>query len=202
MGSPVAQQKSQEIIEHALTLVKDDQNALPLHLNNDDQVLLVNFVDASDLENPGYAGSTFRAEFMKRHPKTVYAWVSPSISGSEAALIRQLAGTYQTIVVSCSVRIASYKGAIGLDDVQQNLLRALAEHKGTFVFALFGSPYLLNYIPELRSYALAYEFYPGAETAMVRALFGEIPFLGKLPVTVGNFPIGFRMEKSGQIDKR
>jgi len=39
---------------------------------------------------------------------------------------------------------------------------------------LFGSPYLLNYIPELPSYALAYECYPGAETAMVRAIFGEI----------------------------
>lgn len=196
VGSPAAQQKSQEIIEHALTLVKDDQKVLPLHLNNDDQVLLVNFVDASDQENPGYAGAIFRSEFMKRHPKTVYAWVSPSISASEAALIRELAGSYKTIVVSCSIRIASYKGAIGLNDVQQNLLRALAQHKGTFVFALFGSPYLLNYIPELPSYALAYEFYPGAETAMVRAIFGEIPFVGKLPVTVANFPIGFRLEKN------
>jgi len=196
VGSPAAQQKSQEIIEHALTLVKDDQKVLPLHLNDDDQVLLVNFVDASDQENPGYAGAIFRSEFMKRHPKTVYAWVSPSISASEAALIREIAGSYKTIVVSCSIRIASYKGAIGLDDVQQNLLHALAQHKGTFVFALFGSPYLLNYIPELPSYALAYEYYPGAETAMVRAIFGEIPFMGKLPVTVGSFPIGFRLEKN------
>jgi len=196
VSSPAAQQKSQEIIEHALTLVKDEHSALPLHLSDDEQVLLVNFVDASDQENPGYAGTTFRAEFMKRHPKTVYAWVSPSISASEAGLIRQLAGSYQTIVVECSIRIASYKGVIGLNDVQQNLLRGLTEHKGTFVFALFGSPYLLNYIPELPSYALAYEFYPGAETAMVRAIFGEIPFAGRLPVTVANFPIGFRLEKS------
>lgn len=156
-------------------------------------MLLVNFVDASDQENPGNAGATFRSEFMKRHPKTVYAWVSPSISASEAELIRQLAGSYKTIVVSCSIRIASYKGAIGLNDVQQSLLRALAQHKGPFVFALFGSPYLLNFIPELPSYALAYEFYPGAETAMARAIFGEIKFTGRLPVTVANFPIGFRL---------
>ena len=195
VSSPAALQKSQEIIEHALTLVKDDQNVLPLHLSDDDQVLLVNFVDASDQENPGNAGITFRSEFMKRHPRTVYAWVSPSISASEAALIRELAGSYKTIVVSCSIRIASYKGAVGLNDVQQNLLRALAQHPGSFVFALFGSPYLLNYLPELPSYALAYEFYPGAETAMVRAIFGEIKFTGKLPVTVGNLPIGFRLEK-------
>jgi beta-N-acetylhexosaminidase len=195
VSSRAAQQKSQEIIEHALTLVKDDPKALPLKLSDDDQVLLVNFVDASDQENPGNSGFTFRSEFMKRHPKTIFASVAPSISPSEARLIQQLAPSYKTIVVSCSIRIASYKGSIGLNDAQQNLLRALAQHKGPFVFALFGSPYLLNYIPELPSYALAYEFYPGAETAMVRAIFGEIKFQGKLPVTVGNFPVGFKLEE-------
>jgi len=30
----------------------------------------------------------------------------------------------------------------------------------------------LTYVPELPSYALAYQFYPGAEEAMVRAIFG------------------------------
>ncbi|HEV2350613.1 MAG TPA: glycoside hydrolase family 3 N-terminal domain-containing protein [Terriglobia bacterium] len=195
VSSRAAQEKSQEIMEHALTLVKDDANTLPLHLSDDEQVLLVNFVDSSNPENPGYSGLTFRAEFLKRHPKTVFTTVTPAISMSESALIKELADTYQTVVVSCSIRIASYKGAIGLNDAQQNLLRALAGHKGPFVFALFGSPYLLNYIPELPSYALAYDFYPGAETAMVRAIFGEINFTGQLPVTVGPYPIGFRLMK-------
>jgi len=195
VSSPAARQKSQEIIEHALTLVKDDGNALPLHLSDDDQVLLVNFVDSANPENPASAGLAFRSEFLKRHPKTVFTTVPPGISTNESRLIEELAGIYKTVVISCSVRIASYKGAIGLNDAQQNLLRALAGHKGPFVFALFGSPYLLNYIPELPSYALAYEFYPGAETAMVRAIFGEIKFTGQLPVTVGTFPIGFRLVK-------
>ena len=75
-------------------------------------------------------------------------------------------------------------------------MRDLAAHNGPFVFALFGSPYLLDYIPELPSYMLAYEFYPGAERACVRAIFGEIPFQGRLPVTVGKFPVGFRLEQT------
>ncbi len=195
VSSPAAQQKSQEIIEHALTLVKDEGHALPLHLSDDEQVLLLNFVDANDQEYPGTAGLTFRAEFLKRHPKTLFATVTPAISPSEARLIQQLAGSYKSVVVSCSIRIASYKGSLGLNDVQQSLLKALVQHKGPFVFALFGSPYLLNYLPELPSYALAYDFYPGAETAMVRAIFGEIRFAGRLPVTVGNFPVGFGLEK-------
>jgi beta-N-acetylhexosaminidase len=195
VASRAAQDKSQEIMEHALTLVKDDPNSIPLHLGDDEQVLLVNFVDSPNPENPANSGLTFRSEFLKRHPKTVFTTVTPVISPSESALIQDLSETYKTVVVSCSIRIASYKGAIGLSDSQQSLLRALARHKGPFVFALFGSPYLLNYIPELPSYALAYEYYPGAETAMVRAIFGEVNFTGQLPVTVGTYHVGFRLVK-------
>jgi beta-N-acetylhexosaminidase len=195
VGGPAAQQKSQEIIEHALTLVKDDANALPLKLRDDEEVLLVNMVDSGDQENPSDSGMTFRAEFVKRHMKTLFVSVTPCTSSSEANLIRALAASHKTVVVSCSIRIASYKGAVGLTDAQQNLLRAVARHDGPFVFVLFGSPYLLNYIPGLPSYALAYEFYPGAEAAMARAVFGEIPFVGRLPVTVGDYPQGFRLEK-------
>lgn len=193
VGGPSAQQISQEIIEHALTLVKDDAHALPLELRDDEEVLLVNFVDAGDFENAPVAGLTFRSEFLKRHPRTFFTTVTPATSASEANLISRLAGAYKTVVVSCSIRIASYKGSISLTDNQVNLLRALAGHKGPFVFALFGSPYLLNSLPDLPSYALAFEFYPGAETAMVRAIFGEIPFEGSLPVTAGPFPIGYRL---------
>jgi beta-N-acetylhexosaminidase len=195
VGSPAAQQKSQEIMEHALTLVKDDKNVLPLKLKPDEEVLLLNFVDAGSAEFTNGTGLRFRSEFMKRHPKTLFAQVTQSTSRSEANLIKQIARRYRTVVVSCSIRIASYKGFIGLSDVQQDLLQTLSQHDGPFVFALFGSPYLLNTLPELPSYALAFEFYPGAEAAMARAVFGEIPFQGKLPTTVGNFPVGFCLKK-------
>lgn len=195
VGSRAAQQKSQEIIERALTLVVDEKNAIPLKLDANEQVLLLNIADADSRESAGSAGSTFRTEFLRRHPKTLFASVPPAISRNESDLIRQLAGISRTVVVSCSIRVASYKGSIGLTDVQVKLLREIARHDGYFAFALFGSPYLLDSIPELPSYALAYEFYPGAESAMVRALFGEIPFQGKLPVTVSRFPVGFKLKK-------
>lgn len=195
VGSRAGAQKSEEIMEHALTLVKDDRNTLPLKLGSDEQVLLLNVVDAENPEYAGNAGLTFRAEFLKRHPKTFFASIGPSVSRDETDLIQQLAGAYRTLVVSCFIRIASYKGFVGLAEAQQSLLRTLARHDGPLAFALFGSPYLLNSIPELPSYALAYEYYPGAESAMVRALFGEIKFQGKLPVTVGTFPLGFGLNR-------
>jgi beta-N-acetylhexosaminidase len=195
VGSQAAAEKSQEIMEHAVTLVKDDHSALPLKLPPDEDVLLLNFVDAPDIEFTGQPGRIFRQQFVKRHAKILFATVGPDISPAESDLIEQLARRYHTVVISCTLRFASARGYIGLAERQQSLLRALAGHSGPLVFALFGSPYLLDSIPELSSYALAYEYFPGAEAAMVRAIFGEIPFQGKLPVTVGNFPVGFSLKK-------
>ncbi|MGH9433792.1 MAG: glycoside hydrolase family 3 N-terminal domain-containing protein, partial [Terriglobia bacterium] len=167
VGSPAAAQKSQEIMEHALTLVKDDHNALPLKLSPDEDVLLLSFVDAPNIEFTNEPGVTFRREFVKRHAKTLYATVGPDISPGESSLIEQLADRYRTVVISCTIRFASARGFIGLAERQQALLKTLAGHQGPLVFALFGSPYLLDDIPELPSYALAFEYYPGAEAAMV-----------------------------------
>jgi beta-N-acetylhexosaminidase len=195
IGSREAAQKSTEIMEHALTLVKDERHALPLKLAARDDVLLVNFVDEDNPELTGRPGATFRAEFLKRHPQTVCVHVPESVSASELDLIEQLLPRYHTVVVTATIRIASYKrGPMGLNETQLSLLREIAHHDGPVVVASFGSPYLLNDVPDLPSYAAAFESYPGAETAMARALFGEIPFQGKLPVPVAGFAVGFDLK--------
>lgn len=196
VGGREAAAKSTEIMEHAVTLVKDDRHALPLKLDPNQDVLLVNFVDEDNPELTDQPGETFREEFTKRHPQTLFVNVPQGVSANELDLIEQLLPRYKTIVVTATIRIASYKrGPMGLNEVQLYLLREIAHHDGPVVVASFGSPYLLNDVPDLPSYAAAFDYYPGAEAAMVRALFGEIPFQGRLPVPVGGFPIGFSLKR-------
>jgi beta-N-acetylhexosaminidase len=52
---------------------------------------------------------------------------------------------------------------------------------------LFGSPYLLSFVPELPSYILTYDDHPGAELAAVKSILGETPFRGKLPISLPEF---------------
>lgn len=194
VGTPAALRKSQEIMEHALTLLKDDKDVLPLRLRDREGVLLVNFYDSPTYENPNIPGGTFRTEFEKRHPRTTYVEAASTLPPCAVGQILQLAQSFSTIVVCCFIRVAA-SHSLRLTNAQRELLRALAQRKGRLVFSLFGSPYLLNAIPELPSYALAYDYYPGAELAMVRAVFGDIEFQGKLPVAVGRFPLGFSLKR-------
>jgi hypothetical protein len=114
---------------------------------------------------------------------------------SEFDLVRKLALTGDAIVVNGFVRVAAYKGSIALTESEIALLRDLAAMKKPFVFTAFGSPYVLTHIPELPSYIVTYDISPLAELAMVRAVSGEIPFAGKLPISLpGLYPIGHSLK--------
>ncbi|HXG57464.1 MAG TPA: hypothetical protein VNL91_00380, partial [Thermoanaerobaculia bacterium] len=112
-------------------------------------------------------------------------------SRAEYDLARKLAGLNDAVVVTAFIRVAAYKGSIDLSREQLAFLHDLSAAKKPFVFALFGSPYLLHHVPELPSYLLTFDTNPGAELAAVRAIAGEIPITGKLPISLpGLHPIG------------
>jgi beta-N-acetylhexosaminidase len=69
-----------------------------------------------------------------------------------------------------------------------------------FVFTVFGSPYVLTHIPDLPSYIVTYDTTPMAELAMVRAITGEIPFQGKLPIALpGFYPVGHGLRRAAAL---
>ena len=74
---------------------------------------------------------------------------------------------------------------------QLDLLKYLSSVEKPFAFVLYGSPYLISSVPDLPTYVLAYEYYPGAEEAALKTLLGDIEFRGRLPVELpGLYPSG------------
>ena len=60
----------------------------------------------------------------------------------------------------------------------------------------FGSPYLLRDVPALATYLCGYGPQALVQSAAVRALYGEAPIEGKLPVTIpGMAPRGTGIRK-------
>jgi hypothetical protein len=48
----------------------------------------------------------------------------------------------------------------------------------------FGNPYIGASVPEIPAYVCAYDNAKALQDAMAEALYGKVPFKGKLPVTV------------------
>jgi beta-N-acetylhexosaminidase len=93
--------------------------------------------------------------------------------------------------------VAAFKGSIDLTEGEIDLLKYLSTVEKPFAFVLYGSPYIISFVPELPSYVLAYEYYPAAEEAALKAVLGEIEFKGKLPVELpGFYPVGHSITKA------
>ena len=78
-----------------------------------------------------------------------------------------------------------------LCDLLQDLARSSGRRNQPFVTAFFGSPYVPMTVPELPAMLLTYDLSDHAEESAVRAIAGEIPIGGKLPIALpGLFPFG------------
>ncbi|MFQ5926839.1 MAG: glycoside hydrolase family 3 protein [Terriglobia bacterium] len=191
VGSPEHEALARSIIERALTLVRDPKNLLPLTLDPSQRVLLLTILDSRLGWREAPRGLAFARELLRRHPNTTEVQIDDMTSREAIEILKKLADASDVVIANGFIRIAAYKGSIALTQWQLDLLSYLAQLEKPVVFTLFGSPYLLSFVPDLPTYILTYEYYPEAERAALRAILGEIPFTGKLPISLpGAYPIG------------
>jgi beta-N-acetylhexosaminidase len=196
LGTTGNQRLAQQIIENAITLVRDKRGDLPFKLTPAQKVLFITIVDNSEGWRDGVPGRAFHTGLAKRHPNTTSVYVSEKTSPAEFELINKLATFSDAVIVNGFIRVSSFKGSIDMSEGEINLLKRLSSIEKPFAFVLYGSPYLLSFVPELPTYVLAYEYYPAAEEAALKAVLGEIEFKGKLPIELpGFYPIGHAVAK-------
>jgi beta-N-acetylhexosaminidase len=84
-----------------------------------------------------------------------------------------------------------------LSDRQIGLLEGLTALNKPYVAVMFGNPYTATFLSKLPTMLLAYEEFDEIELAAVRALSGDAPIRGKLPISLpGLFPIGHGLERA------
>ena len=104
--------------------------------------------------------------------------------------MRETAARYDAVVAGVFVRAASFSGRMDLDEdlvaFLQDLAGDAAERGQPFVVVLFGNPYVTRSLPALPSVLLTYDYRGLSELTAVKAIAGEIPVAGRLPVTLGD----------------
>ncbi|MGH9823949.1 MAG: hypothetical protein ACREDR_11940, partial [Blastocatellia bacterium] len=192
LGSREHVQTAQQMIESAVTLVRNQNDMLPLKLAPDSKVLLVVMLDNNEGWGGPPPGSRFESDLLARHANTTTVFVSDKTSPAEYSLIRKLAGLSDAIITCGFIRISAFKGSVGMPEEEVEMLRYLSETKKPLAFISFGSPYIISHVPEVPTCVLTYEYYEGAEQAALKAVLGDIPFKGRLPVELpGMYPLGY-----------
>src|SRR5207247_4626367 len=104
----------------------------------------------------------------------------------DAALDEALAraGACDSAVVAAFVSVAAYRGEVALAGNFPKLVDSLVASGKPVTLIALGNPYLLRSFPKVAAYLTTYSTVPPSEVAAVKALFGEIPIRGRLPITI------------------
>jgi beta-N-acetylhexosaminidase len=188
-----------ELNARAITLVKDERSQVPLTMPPTANILYLSVIDYASGWREGAPSRTFLPELKKRWPNVTGVEVSDRATPDQFDLVRSLARRADAIVAAVFVRIASYSGRMDLSERQVALLDDLAGQNKPYVAVLFGNPYTATVLPKIPAVLLTYENYDGIELAAVKALAGEAPIRGKLPISLpGLFPLGHGLDRAAR----
>ena len=205
----------QQVADAAITLVRDNGKVLPLKAKGTaraglpymtkeethNQVVAVVFSDDVRTES----GRAFEREFRARVPGARVIYVDPRIAKGMSDEVFKAADEAETVVAA--VYVIPVAGKIGnsmaMADATGTLLQQLLDRAAskTAVVAM-GNPYLASDFPRIENYVCTFSNATVSEVAAVKALFGEIPIRGHLPVTIPNVAQrGAGLERPAQVAK-
>jgi beta-N-acetylhexosaminidase len=213
VGKPENIAFGQQVAEAAITLVSDNGKVLPLkskgtakaalpYMTREEthnQVVAVLFSDDVRTDS----GRAFGREFRSRIPDARVIYVDPRIAAGMSDEVLKAVDEAQTVVAAVYVIPTAGKmgNSVGMADVTGALLQQLLDHAaGKTAVVAMGNPYLASDFPKIENYMCTFSNASVSEVAAIKALFGEIPIRGHLPVTIPNVAQhGAGLERPAQV---
>jgi beta-N-acetylhexosaminidase len=175
------------ISERSLTLVRNKPGHVPIDAPHSTRVLVLSVLDYPGNWRIAAPGRTFIPAIRDRWPDVTAIELSDRSTPSELDLVRASAPGYGAIVMAIYVRAASGSGRLDLAAPVARLVNDMARlstSERPVVTVFFGNPYAAASVSELPAMLLTYDFGDLAEASAARALSGEVPVTGKLPIAI------------------
>jgi beta-N-acetylhexosaminidase len=197
VGKPENITFGQQVADAAITLVRENGKVLPLKSNGTtkaglpymskeethNKVVAILFSDDMRTES----GRAFGREFRARIPDARVIYVDPRIAAGMSSDVLKAVDEAQTVVTAVYVIPTAGKigNSVAMADATGTLLQQVLDHAATRTAVVaMGNPYLASDFPKIENYMCTFSNATVSEVAAVKALFGEIPIHGHLPVTI------------------
>lgn len=204
VGNPENLAEGQRISDDSITLVRNSGRVLPLTLKRADLntiflyqrvkpaptallVILCDHVGADD-------GRVLEREVRGRASDVEVIYVDPRVAAARSDLVLSKVDEARAVVVAVYVVPSAartmtvargQKNSASLPDSTARLLSAiLARAKQKTAVLAMGNPYLTADFPTIQDYICTFSNATVSEVSAARALFGEIPLSGHMPVNI------------------
>jgi beta-N-acetylhexosaminidase len=207
VGKPENIAVGQQVADAAVTLVRENGQVLPLQATNKgtnptanpytqvpttaNQVVVVIFSDDVRSEMGRAFERAMKARIPEVHVITVDAGIAAGMADQVLAAVQQaqkvILPVYAVPTAGRAVRSATGEitNTVSLEDTSANLMRRILQIAvpRSIVLAM-GNPYIASDFPEVQNYLCTFSNATVSEASAVKALFGEIPIGGHLPVDI------------------
>jgi beta-N-acetylhexosaminidase len=174
---------SREIAEHAITLVRNDDQLVPLS-SLKPEALIFNLAITNG-DDRLWISNTFAGAMSGTGCKIQTLVLDERSSDAEVQKALEHAKSADVVIASLYGRVRTgQERSVSLPEPGAKALDALIADKRPIVAISFGNPYLLQSFPGLRTYLVAYGDMPSLQEAAALAITGKIDITGKLPISL------------------
>ena len=199
VGKPENMAAGQQVADDATTLVRDNGKLLPLkpvgttkgglpYMTTEEiHNRLVVVVLSEDVRTD--AGRMLARQVRSRVPDVNVLYVDPRIAGAMTEEVLKAVDEAQAVIAGVYVipTPGGLKNSVAVADATGTLLTRLVEHAGDkMAVVAMGNPYVVADFPGIQNYLCTFSNATVSEVSAVKALFGEIPIRGRLPVSIPN----------------
>jgi len=190
-GRVAWQAESQEISDRGITLLRDTPRRLPLDGTKPGRALLVCLY--ADPEP--YPGEDLERELRKRFDSVTTLRADTKFAKAENLKL-PAPDSYDVAILALFVRVSDRKGDVDVPADQIPLIQQIYKTGKPVISVGLGSPYLIERFPQAETWLSVFGIADVAQISVARALFGEIPIRGRLPVTIPGIDLkaGFGMQ--------
>ena len=178
---------AQQVAERAITLVRDSSHQLPLSPT----APTVTLVLTDDAHHTDGGQAFLHALRPRLAANQAFLVDSTNAAALTPAILTAVAAAPRIVVLAESFPSAGRTvagqstGSAGLDPQSMQLLSGILQKAAArTVVVAFGNPYIGSSFPQLATYLCTFSNTPESGIAAARALLGEIPITGHLPVSL------------------
>jgi beta-N-acetylhexosaminidase len=176
---------AQQIADESVTLVKNKDNIIPLKNKN---IYVLSLNNGNDKDNSAYFEKTIKENYEQAGYNFTFDKLNGDVTGGDYTLPDNTG----IVLIPIYAKVKIKTGSVGLPESQVNLINKFISDGKKVIIISFGNPYLLKNFPDVDCYICAYGEAETSINSVIKGLFGDLKFRGKLPVTItDNFKIGF-----------
>jgi hypothetical protein len=187
---------ARDIARRAVTLVRNENQIIPLVEHTEGRVAVLVLTDAednrTDIHRPGPRSTTeapgtyFVQQLQRRIGPVQTRRLTPSSSKVDLDRAMAQARASRLVIMPVSLRMRTTSDRVRLPENLEEFVAELANVRTPVVVVLLGNPYVLPSFGQFPGVLCAYGDAEPLLEASVEALMGEIAVSGKLPVKVSD----------------